>query len=247
MKIDRVYIITIDHREEYYQELLERARNLPLPEGTPIQIMSGFVGKRLKTEKNLPYKTYSGWDLTYRGNTNFWWTRPVTEGEAGGCISHTLCWEDAYENGYERIMILEDDFTLLEPIDWKIFKEMDGYDWDICLMSHNSLHDLFLDVPRPYMIGREHFFRPTYFYNTHTYILNSEGIRKLVEDHLSSLKNNVIVSDEFLSAVTTSHPRWDIRGLFISNMIAIATKKNYTGQSRSEGLGNSLTEPDNEL
>jgi hypothetical protein len=47
--------------------------------------------------------------------------------------------------------------------------------------------------------------------------------------------------------VTTSHPRWDIRGLFISNIIAIATKTNFTGQSRSEGLGNSLTEPENEF
>jgi hypothetical protein len=68
-----------------------------------------------------------------------------------------------------------------------------------------------------------------------------------VEDHLSTLKENIIVSDEFLSAVTTSHPRWDIRGLFISNIIAIATKTNFTGQSRSEGLGNSLTEPENEF
>jgi hypothetical protein len=69
----------------------------------------------------------------------------------------------------------------------------------------------------------------------------------LVEDHLPILKKNVIVSDEFLSAVTSSHPRWDIRQLFISNIIAIATKTNYTGQSRSEGLGNSLTEPENEF
>ena len=148
MRIDKVYVITIDHRPEYYQELYDRVAELPLPEGTPIQIMSGFIGKRLRTETGLPYKAYGGWDLSYRGNDNFWWTRPVTDGEAGGCISHTLCWEDAYENKYERIMILEDDFTIIKPIDWSIFDEMDGHEWDICLMSHNSLHGLYSDVPK---------------------------------------------------------------------------------------------------
>jgi GR25 family glycosyltransferase involved in LPS biosynthesis len=247
MKIDKVYIITIDHRDEYYQELYERVRDLPLPEGTPIQIMPGFIGKRLRTEYVPDYRLYPGWDLSYRGNSNFWWTRPVTDGEAGGCISHTLCWEDAYQNGYQRIMILEDDFTIIEPINWDIFEEMKEYEWDLCLLSHNSLHKLYSDVPKPYKISKEYFIRPTYFYNTHSYLLNREGIRKLVEDHLPILKKNVIVSDEFLSAVTSSHPRWDIRQLFISNIIAIATKTNYTGQSRSEGLGNSLTEPENEF
>ena len=55
-------------------------------------------------------------------------------------------------------------------------------------------------------------------------------------------KKNIIVSDEFLSAVTSSHPRKDLREMYISNISAIATIKNYTGQSRSEGIGNSLTE-----
>lgn len=247
MKIDKVYIITIDHREEYYEELFERASQLPLGPDVSIEIMPGFVGSRLRTEKGLPYRLYDGWDLSYRGNDNFWWTRPVTNGEAGGCISHTQCWEDAYKNGYERILILEDDFTIITPIDWTIFDEMVEFEWDICLMSHNSLHNLYSDVAKPYKIGKEHFIRPTYFYNTHTYLLNREGIRKLVEDHLPILKQNVIVSDEFLSAVTSSHPRWDIREMFISNIVAIATKINYTGQSRSEGLGNSLTEPENEF
>jgi collagen beta-1,O-galactosyltransferase len=246
MRIDNVYIITIDHRPEYIEELVERAKQLPLPEATPIEIMPGFIGTRLKTEGDLPYQLYEGWDLTYRNNNNFWWTRPVTYGEAGGVISHTQCWEDAYEKGYETILILEDDFIPIHEIDWSIFDELWDYDWDICLMSHNSLHGLYSDVAKPSRIGKEHFIRPTYFYNTHTYVLQSEGIRKLVEDHLWMLKSNIIVSDEFLSAVTSSHPRWDIREKYISNMIAVATKQNYTGQSRSEGLGNSLTEPENE-
>jgi hypothetical protein len=57
------------------------------------------------------------------------------------------------------------------------------------------------------------------------------------------LKQNIIVSDEFLSAVISSHPRADIRRMFVSNLSAIATKIDFTGQSRFQDLGNSLTEP----
>jgi len=64
-----------------------------------------------------------------------------------------------------------------------------------------------------------------------------------VEDHLPILKDNVIVSDEFLSAVISTHPRKDLRSLFTSNINAIATKHNWTYQTRYMSVGNSLTEP----
>ena len=52
-----------------------------------------------------------------------------------------------------------------------------------------------------------------------------------------------VLSVKFLSSVISSHPRSDIREMFISNISAIATKIDYTGQSRFQDLGNSLTEP----
>ena len=71
MKIDKVYIISIDFRPDYLDELYERAKLLPLPEGTDISIMKGFVGTRLFTEENLPYKLYDKWDLSGEGNNYF--------------------------------------------------------------------------------------------------------------------------------------------------------------------------------
>jgi hypothetical protein len=47
MKFDQVYIISIDHRPEYHQELIDRARHIPLSDDTPIMIMPGFIGKDL--------------------------------------------------------------------------------------------------------------------------------------------------------------------------------------------------------
>ena len=47
MKLDAVYIITIDLRPEYIEELIERANQLPLPEDVTIIIKEGFLGKNL--------------------------------------------------------------------------------------------------------------------------------------------------------------------------------------------------------
>ena len=113
----------------------------------------------------------------------------------------------------------------------------------MCLLSHNSLDYLFDDVNRISKIGKNSFIKPSYFYNTHTYVINRNGLEKIISNHLPVLKENIIVSDEFLSAITTGHPRKDLRKLFIPNMNAVATKVNYTGQSRFEMAGNSLTEP----
>lgn len=242
MKIDCVYIISLDLSSEYMTELIIRAKQLPLSEDTPIVIKKGFHGVSLKDDTNSEYQLYKNWDLTNSDSKVFFWTRPVKFGEAGGMISHTQCWEDAHRRGYDTIMILEDDFTINHKIDWQIFDGLGTYFWDLCLLSHNSLEDIFTDVPKPSSIGVEGFLRPTFFYNTHTYLLNKSGMEKLVNYYLPILKKNIIVSDEFLSAVTSSHPRKDLREMYISKISAIATVKNYTGQSRSESLGNSLTE-----
>jgi GR25 family glycosyltransferase involved in LPS biosynthesis len=244
MKIDCVYIISLDHDPRYLSELIDRVRKIPLPQETKIVIKKGFLGTKLKDIRDSVYTLYEKWDLSESGNDYFFWKRPVKYGEAGGMISHTQCWEHAYKNNYETILILEDDFTLLTPITWDIFDELDGYDWELCLLAHNSLHDIFKDILPPLEIKCESFVKPTFFYNTHSYILKSSAIKKLVDDHLPVLKKNIIVSDEFLSAVIASHPRKDMREMFITNISAVATRENYTGQSRYEMLGNSTTEPE---
>ena len=243
MNFDAVYIITIDLRPEYLQELIERANKIPLPEGSQIILMEGFLGKNLlENPQDYPeYRLYPDWNLN--DGRWWWWQRPALAGEAGGMISHTKCWEHAYENGFERILILEDDFLPTNELDWNIFEETEGYDWDLCLLSHNSLHEYFGDITPPSEIRMEYFIKPTFFYNTHSYILTQEGIRRLVEDHLDMLKQNIIVSDEFLSAVIASHPRPDVRQMFISNIRAIATRHSYITQTGYESAGNSLTEP----
>ena len=246
MNIDKVYIITLDHSEENKRSLVERLELLGVPNPTSYNIIEGVNGRELfSTEAGrteLGVRFYDKWKLD--GDVNGFWKRNVTVGEAGGMCSHIKVWEDAYENGYENILILEDDFEPLHRFYWEAFDELDGYDYDIAFLSRilqdTVTHDI--DVYDS-NIGLKYWVNPGYSYQTHSYVLNKSGLRKLVENHLPILKNNIVVSDEFLPAVYTIHPREDMRSMYVRDMNAIAYKWRPVVQSRNEAQGNSQTEP----
>lgn len=237
MTIDKVYIISLDHSEENKQHLIDKLTTL-CPFGVEYYFIDAVNGRELFSTQSgrdsYGVRFYDKWNVGGSG----WWSRDVTTGEAGGVCSHIKVWEDAYRNGYENILILEDDFNPTRAFDFSLIDTIPKY--DIVFLSrilqkvHMGVYDI--DV-------NEHFVRPGYSYQTHSYMLSKEGVRKLVETNLHTLKQNLIVSDEFLPATYTWHPRSDIRDMFIQNMKAYAYKENFIGQDRFEAAGNSLTSP----
>lgn len=241
MKIDCVYVTTIIDDPIYHNELRGRILAIPIPYGTQIKIMRGFDGKEyIEKPEDYDFEPYDGWED--KNSRWSWWKRPMLAGEIGCSISHLRCWEDAYHNGYETVMIFEDDFTILRPLNWGMFNELIGYEWDVCMLSCNTMEDKFGEVEKTREIRMKHFVKPGFYYNAHSYMLSREGIRRLIEDHRDVFKRNLIPADEILPALTNSHPRPDIREMFISNMTGIATREHYFGQSRNESTGNSTTE-----
>lgn len=247
MKIDKVYLITLDHSNENVSSLIERLNLLTTPNKTTYEIIYAVNGKELfsTTESRSDYgiQFYDGWDI---GGTQWMWNRNVTVGEAGGICSHIKIWEDAHRMGYDNILILEDDFLPTMPFDWDVFNELNNYDWDIAFLSRllqSQLSDALNFEIYDTNVGLGSWVNPGYSYQTHAYVLNKSGLNKLIKDHLPILKNNIIVSDEFLPATYTIHPRKDIRDMYIQNMNALAYKWNVIGQTRNLASGNSLTEP----
>jgi collagen beta-1,O-galactosyltransferase len=241
MNIDKIYIISLDHSEENQQSILDRLSIMDLPNQTTYQIIDAVDGRTMfQTEQgreDYGIRFYPQWNVGGSG----WWSRDVTAGEAGGICSHMVIWEDAYLAGHENILILEDDFDPHERFPWNHTNEIDGWDWDIVFLSRilQSSHKGVVDTN----VGLEHWVMPGYSYQTHSYMLSKSGIQKLIETNLLTLKENIIVSDEFLPATYTLHPRKDIRDLFVRNMTALAYHRNPIGQFRFEAAGNSLTSP----
>ena len=63
----------------------------------------------------LPYKKYNQakwWKLKNDPKLpqNNWWSRDLTPGEIGCGLSHYSTIENAYNEGFENILILEEDF-----------------------------------------------------------------------------------------------------------------------------------------
>jgi hypothetical protein len=109
-------------------------------------------------------KFYDGWKLT--DSSNFWWARKVSVGEAGCVCSHIKVWEDAYKNGYENILILEDDFDPTTESPWEYFNELDNYDWDIAYLSR-ILQSVVSDDIVDYDIEKNNWVRPGYSSQAH--------------------------------------------------------------------------------
>ena len=70
------------------------------------------------------------------------------------------------------------------------------------------------------------------------------ALKKLIENYLPILKSNLIVSDEFLPATYTTHPRKDIEALYPDKLInALALNADMIAQTDFEGSGFSRTDP----
>ena len=76
-------------------------------------------------------KFYDKWNI----GEGTMWNRDVTVGEAGCTLSHIRVWLDAYENGYEKILVLEEDFNPLRQIDWSLCDILDYYDYDFFIFG----------------------------------------------------------------------------------------------------------------
>jgi GR25 family glycosyltransferase involved in LPS biosynthesis len=80
-------------------------------------------------------EAYKDWNLNtsdvyVKDNANRYWQRDVTLGEIGCTLSHIAIWEDAYKNGYDNILVYEDDFVFEKPMDWSQLDKVKSMNYD---------------------------------------------------------------------------------------------------------------------
>ena len=241
MKIDKTYFISLDLSEEFISDMVNRLQYMTIPNEMEWECIDSVNGQYdLVTDedrKKLGVTFYDKWNI---GEYSFW-SRDVTVGEAGCTLSHIKVWLDAYENGYEQILVLEEDFNPKTVIDWSMFDVLEKYDYDFIYLGRKR-SDVSEDI-KDLEIGLENFLLPGASFCTQAYIITKNGLRKLIETNLPTLLDNMIVIDEFLMSTYTWHPRKDIRSLFVQNMFALTTRIELVGQTRYPHAGNSQTEP----
>lgn len=253
MKIDHIYIITINHTEDNYTDTLNRLNEIGLPTECTYEFY-GVNGYELTSSdlEESGITLYPHWDLSnttvdlgIRDTNNKFWHRPLTDGEIGVALSHLRIWEDAYENGYENILIFEDDIITYDgKFDWSVLDDIEALNYDLFYLGRFPQLG-FEGVSDNPLEEYPHLCIPGYSYQAHAYMLSKNGITKIVENYLPILKNNLVPSDEFLPAIYNWTPREDLNTLFpgLIKAYGLTDFSKGVSQMRTEDYGNSMTMP----
>ena len=252
MNIGHIYITTIDNTEENYSKVLSNINEIGLPNRCNYQFlgMNGY-GLTPSDIRDAGITLYPYWNLSKPNNFEFdsknkFWHRDMTKGEIGCVMSHIMAWEDAYENGYDNVLVFEDDIISDgSSFDWNVLSDLKSLEYDLFYLGRliQGGFQGVVDTPIP---NYPHLCVPGYSYQAHAYLLSKEGIRKIVEDYLPILKKNLVPTDEFLPALINYSPREDMNNLF-NGLIRGYGLTDHTGkgvlQERTEDYGNSMTMP----
>jgi GR25 family glycosyltransferase involved in LPS biosynthesis len=234
MKIDKIYVILLEHTKEKLESIVRELERLGL-ERTPYEIIHAHNGHK----DPLPpgYVVYNGWKL--KDTDNDWWSRDVLPGEIGCAISHHMIWKSMMEEGHQRVLVLEEDFRVINQINRITDRELESVEWDLCYLGRNPITK---EKDWEKRGVSENLMTPGPSYNTHAYLLTAEGAKKLA---LGGLCNNIIPVDEYLIAKYTKHSRHDLDQLFINNLKVLSTKiemvkQTSTPQTSAVGHGNPI-------
>lgn len=252
MKIDHIYIITINNTAENYSDTINRIIDIGLPNECTYEFM-GVNGYDLNPDDlgDMGITLYPEWnarnfdELPFDPDNKFW-QMDMSKGEIGCVLSHMKIWEDAYENKYDNIIIFEDDIINDgNPFDWGVLQNIKQLNYDLFYLGRvpqtgfGGVEDVELEDHPGLCI-------PGYSYQAHAYMLSRTGLIKIVEDYLPILKQNLVPTDEFLPAICNWTPRTDLNDLFpgyIRGFGLLEWDNVGVLQMRNEISGNSTTNP----
>jgi len=245
MKIEHIYIISLDTSDEFVNSAVDKLNKSNLPNKTGYTIMPAVNGINdiihRDNVRKFGVSLYENWKL--QNTDKEFWAREMSVGEIGCVLSHINVWKDAYKNGYGNVLILEEDFEPSEIKDnkliWNILDELNSFDgifFGTKLQTGSENQE----------VGLNSFLKAGFVYNAHAYILSKKGVCKIVETNLNKLMDNLIPTDEFLPATFTKHLRKDIDGIFETDMNVYVPKHEFDkffSQNRHPQNKNSTTNP----
>ena len=219
--VDHVYIVTMDaQNEEKVRKITDEYLSFGLV--VPFTIFDAVDGRNPKVD--FDWQLFQGWKMR---SDNKYWNREITAGEIGCALSHLSIWKDAFKKGYNKILILEEDFKVLR--EWNENDIQTNEEWGLFYLGRNRVGEDQEQIT-------ETIVRPGYSYCTHAYMLSRMGIQRLLEQNF---EKTIMPVDEFLPATYIEHPRADLSYIW-RDTIALALKDDMIGQTSTSET--SLTE-----
>ncbi|ROT72094.1 hypothetical protein C7M84_009553 [Penaeus vannamei] len=142
-----------------------------------------------------------------------WAQRDMTFGEIGCFLSHYFIWEDIVNNGYEQVLLFEDDIRFepffKEKVRHMVRQSTELVDWDLIYLGRKKLKS----ADEPWVDDSDYLVHVGYSYWTLCYVITLEGAKKLLDEpgYISDTEDSVtIISDE---SQTTVEPELEDKGL----------------------------------
>jgi collagen beta-1,O-galactosyltransferase len=149
----------------------------------------------------------------YSESSNRWWARDLRLGEIACTLSHWNVWAFSVAQGFEHVIILEDDaklqpeFASCEELLVALQQEDPG--WALLYLGRGRV------LPDRGRVGM--FVVPGFSYGTFGYVVSRRGLLAMLE---TDLLNAIIPVDEFIPAMYLDHPRPDVRKRFPPRLAA---------------------------
>ena len=246
-----LYGIYLERREDRYKRLKERINNSNF-KSLNITLMNesatgSFDASQIDKEDLSEYgvKPYKKWKIDA---DNHWWNKDITLGEVGCALGHIGMWEKAKERNDDISIFIEDDvkFTKNWQLKFRLLvdklEKMDK-EWDMIYLGRAPVaynqEDVDTDV--------EEIVIPGFSYCLHGYAFSKRGLDKVLEK-LPQLKSELFITDEYIPALYSRHPRDDINDKYgrddfvcyaMKDEVIIQDDKDFAGSDTEEG-GSSL-------
>tara|TARA_Y100000385_G_scaffold287267_1_gene351174 strand:+ start:122 stop:1489 length:1368 start_codon:yes stop_codon:yes gene_type:complete len=232
MEINHIYVINLQTESNIIKQKLN---NVDWPSAIGYDIIDAANGWDIVENKTQPifkHKPADWWEL--KDSKTKWFNRPVTPGEIGCMLSHYQCIHMGYKEGYENILILEEDFYKSNKSITQ--KELDNIPKDASIIYLDRKK---VNKDEPETRINEDITEVGYTYNNHAYIVTRKGMKEIIN---SSILDNVIAGDEFFPAINGTSDRKDAVKIFHNPRFkAYAFNGGYFDQS-SHADSTSLTE-----
>ncbi|KAF0289007.1 Glycosyltransferase 25 family member [Amphibalanus amphitrite] len=191
---DRIYVIGLQRRPERWRRHSACFDELGI-EAVHVQAVDG----RKLTDDMLEKYNVS----TPRNND---WGVRLNKGEIGCFLSHYGVWQDVFDSGLERVLVLENDAHPTAEFPERLQQLVAEADrlrpqWDFIY--------LFRELPRndEPVEGAEQLIKPGFCYSAMAYVLSRKGAETLLRDR--PLENMLCVDDYIpLMAGNAPHSRW---------------------------------------
>uniref|UniRef100_A0A914W2S2 Glycosyltransferase 25 family member n=1 Tax=Plectus sambesii TaxID=2011161 RepID=A0A914W2S2_9BILA len=195
---DQIYLINLARRPERLAKMRQAFALL----GIEYQLWPAVDGRNLSEDVLMArgVRMMPNYEDPY-------FKRPLKLGEIGCFLSHYDIWRDAKQNGYERVIVFEDDLRFHKYAAMQLeamVADMDAteLDWDLIYLGRKREGN----QPNGAVPGQRFITTVGYSYWTLGYALSARGVNKLLA---AKPLEKMVAVDEFLPIMFNKHPRQD--------------------------------------